>query len=412
MTLYVCGLNHKTAPLAIREKIAFNHNQLEKECQLLIAQADVHEVLILSTCNRSEIYTVCDDITLIQQWVCDYFKINADILSDYWYVHHDADAVRHAMRVACGLDSMVIGETEILGQMKHAYMKACCADSVGAFLERLFPRVFSVAKKVRTNSEIGACPVSLASMAVKFIKEQRADLTQKTILLLGAGETTALTMRHLFAEGCKHFVVASRNKEKAEFLTEKMGGIAVELKDLYEHIARADVVISATASSLPIVTRGALEKAAPAKAMLIVDLAVPRDIEVEVSDIANVDLFSIDDLKAMITENMRSRAHAANMAEGVVKQHVEDFTKWISSLDASSIIKAYREHVETMRDQELAKALLALQKGADAEQVLQLLARNLTNKYLHKPSVNMRKAGFDGRMDLLELSYALFDIES
>ena len=355
---------------------------------------------------------MADDAETVKLWICDHCQLNPDILNDYWYVHHDAEAVRHAMRVACGLDSMVLGEPEILGQMKHAFMKACYADSVGAFLERLFPRVFNVAKKIRTNSEIGACPVSLASMAVKFIHQHLENLSQKTILLLGAGETIALTVRHLFADGCEKLIIASRNLEKAEFLTEQFAGQAIELKDLYDHIDKVDVVISATASSLPIVTKGALQKVLHDHALLFVDLAVPRDIEVEVAELAQVSLYSIDDMKTMIQNNMRHRAHAANMAEDVVKQHVNDFVKWIASLDASSIIKAYRQHVENIRDEELAKATLALEKGADADQVLQMLARNLTNKYLHKPSVNMRKAGFDGRMDLLELTYELFDIES
>lgn len=412
MTLYACGINHKTASVAIREKVVFDPTTLDNDLQELFAQPYLHEVLILSTCNRTEIYCVADETDSLKAWFTDRFGLSADILDEFWYAYHDAEAVRHAMRVACGLDSMVIGETEILGQMKHAYMKASYAGSVGAFLEKLFSRVFHVAKKVRTTNEIGACPVSLASMAVKLIKQQLGDASEKTILLLGAGETAALTARHLFADNIKNLIVASRNIEKAAFLTEQFSGQAIALQDLYEHLPKADVVITATASSLPVVTKGALEKVYNGKPLLCVDVAVPRDVEPDVAELPGVTLFSIDDLKDIIDENMRSRAHSANKAEEVVKQHVKEFVKWIASLDASSIIKAYREHVESIRDEELAKALLALEKGAATEDVLPLLARNLTNKFLHKPSVNMRKAGFDGRMDLLELTYELFELEA
>lgn len=417
MTLYVCGINHKTAPVAIREKIVFDQGALRDDLRTLIALPGVHEGLLLSTCNRTEIYCVADDIHLLKTWVSERFYVDIKLLSDYWYVHSDAQAIRHAMRVGCGLDSMVIGETEILGQMKHAFMNACYAETAGPFLERLFPRVFSVAKKVRTSSEVGACPVSLAAMAVKLVKQKFTTLTQeelsnKTVLLIGSGETIALTARHLFANTIKNIIIASRNIEKAAFLAEQFSGVAVELQHLYEHLPKADVVISATSSSLPIVSKTALEKVLPNKPLLLVDIAVPRDIEPEVAELPGVQLYSIDDLKDLLDENKRTRAHAANKAEEMVKQYVDDFVKWIASLDAGSIIKAYREHVETMCDEELAKASLAIDKGLDPKQALHMLARNLTNKYLHKPSVNMRKASFDGRTDLLELTYELFDIAS
>lgn len=410
MTLYVCGINHKTAPLTIREKVVFDQQQLPDDLQTLIELPGMHEGLLLSTCNRTEIYCVTDDVAQVKTWIADRFYLNADLLSDYWYVHHDADAIRHAMRVACGLDSMVIGETEILGQMKHAFMKACYADAIGPFLERLFPRVFNVAKKVRTTSEVGACPVSLAAMAVRLVQQKQEDIVNKTVLLIGSGETIALTARHLFAKNIKNLIIASRSLEKAAFLAEQFSGKAIELQHLYEHLPNVDVVISATTSSLPIITKGALEKILYGKPLFFVDIAVPRDIEPEVAELPDVQLYTIDDLKELVDENKRSRAHAANKAEEMVQQHVDDFVKWIASLDANSIITAYREHVEAIRDDELAKAMLAIDKGLEAKQVLQMLARNLTSKYLHKPSVNMRKASFDGRMDLLELTYELFDI--
>lgn len=412
MTLYVCGINHKTAPITIREKIVFDQHQLHEALQALMDLPGTTEGLILSTCNRTEIYCVAEDLEPLKNWLGDHFYLDHDILSEYGYVHRDADAVRHAMRVACGLDSMVLGETEILGQMKQAFVRASYADSIGPFLERLFSRVFNVAKKVRTSSEMGACPVSLAAMAVRLVKERQEDIVNKTVLLIGSGDTIALAARHLFANNIKKLIIASRNLEKARFLVEQFSGKAIELQDLYEHLPSADVVISATASSLPIVTRGALEKVHQNKSLLLLDLAVPRDIEAEVAGLVGVQLYSIDDLKDLVDENKRNRAHAANKAEEMIQAHVDDFVKWVASLDATSIIKAYREHVEALADEELSKATLAVDKGLEPKQALQMLARNLTSKYLHKPSVNMRKASFDGRIDLLELTYELFDIES
>lgn len=412
MTLYVCGINHKTAPVTIREKVVFDQHQLHEALKALIELPGTPEGLILSTCNRTEIYCVTEDLGQLQTWLSDLFYLNKDILSDYWYVHQDAHAIRHAMRVASGLDSMVIGETEILGQMKQAFMKASYAESIGPFLERLFSRVFSVAKKVRTTSEIGACPVSLAAMAVRLVKQKQEDLANKTVLLIGSGDTIALTARHLFASNVKQLIIASRNIEKAAFLAEQFSGVAIELQALYKYLPKADVVISATASSLPIVTKGALDKVYEHRPLLFVDIAVPRDIEPEVMELPGVQLYGIDDLKELVDENKRSRAHAANKAEEMIQEHVDDFIKWVASLDVSSIIKAYREHIEAIAIEELEKATAAINKGLDAKQALHMLARNLTSKYLHKPSVNMRKASFDGRMDLLELTYELFDIDA
>jgi glutamyl-tRNA reductase len=413
MAFLALGINHKTASVAVRERVAFTPEQLVEALQQLCRLTDSREAAILSTCNRSELYIEQDHITAesILRWLAEYHHLSVEDLRSSAYVHEDDAAVRHMMRVASGLDSLVLGEPQILGQMKSAYAVAREAGTIGPHLGRLFQATFSAAKQVRTDTAIGENPVSVAFAAVSLAKQIFSDLRQSTALLIGAGETITLVARHLHEQGIKRIVVANRTLERASTLAAQFGAHAVLLSDIPQELVHSDIVISSTASQLPILGKGAVESALKLrkhKPIFMVDIAVPRDIEPEVGELEDVYLYSVDDLHEVVAENLKSRQGAAQAAEQLVSTGVEDFMVRLRELAAVDVLKAYRQQSERLRDDELQKAQRLLANGTSAEEVLVQLARGLTNKLLHAPSVQLKKLSAEGRLDALAMAQELF----
>lgn len=413
MAFIALGINHKTASVAVRERVAFTPEQMVEALQLLCRLTSSREAAILSTCNRSELYLEIEhpDAGDVLAWLADYHNLGIDDLRACAYVHQDEEAVRHMMRVAAGLDSMVLGEPQILGQMKSAYAVAREAGTVGPMLGRLFQATFSTAKTVRTDTAIGENPVSVAFAAVSLARQIFSDLSRSQALLIGAGETITLVARHLHEQGVKRIVVANRTLERASQLAEQFGARAILLADMPDELVNSDIVISSTASQLPILGKGAVERALKQrrhKPMFMVDIAVPRDIEPQVGELDDVYLYTVDDLHEVVAENLKSRQGAAQAAEELVAAGTEDFMQRLRELAAVDVLKAYRQHAERIRDDELSKAQRLLANGASAEDVLAQLARGLTNKLLHAPSVQLKKLSAEGRVEALSMAQELF----
>jgi glutamyl-tRNA reductase len=416
MSLLALGINHKTAPVDVRERVAFTPERMVEALHELSAQAPVTEAAILSTCNRTELYCGLshDDASVVVDWLSRYHQLPRSDLAPYIYAHPDHDAVRHMLRVASGLDSLVLGEPQILGQMKDAYQAASSAGTLGGLLSRLFQHTFSVAKQVRTDTEIGSSPVSVAFAAVSLARQIFGELGDKTALLIGAGETIELVARHLHQNGIGRMVVANRTAERAHLLASEFGGYSIALEEIPAHLPEADIIISSTASPLPILGKGAVERALKARRhepMFMVDIAVPRDIEPEVGELDDVYLYKVDDLRGIIEENIASRREAAQQAEEIIESQVSQFMGWLRSLDAVETIRNYRESAEKVSQDLLDRASRRLANGDSAEETLAWLARNLTNKLTHAPTVQLRQAGFDDRGDLLEAARELFGIK-
>ncbi len=413
MGFIALGINHRTAGVEVRERVSFSPEQLPDALQRLRAEAGADEVAILSTCNRTELYCAQEELDAdrLVEWVARFHGMTVEELRRSSYLHQDAGAVNHMMRVAAGLDSMVLGEPQILGQMKDAWQAARTAGTLGPYLDRLFQSTFNMAKQVRTDTAIGENPVSVAFAAVSLARQIFADLRRSTALLIGAGETIALVARHLFEQGVGRIIVANRTLQRAELLSEPLGGQAIVLTQIPDILAECDVVISSTASPLPILGKGAVERALKQrrhKPMFMVDIAVPRDIEPEVGGLADVYLYTVDDLHEVIEENMRSRQGAAEAAERLIELGTGEFMQRLRALAAVDVVRSYRQKAEQARDQELQKALAKLQRGADPEQVMTEMARLLTNKLLHEPSVQLKQMTAQGRIEALALAQELF----
>ena len=416
MAFLALGINHKTASVAVRERVAFTPEQMVEALQQLCRLTPSSEAAILSTCNRSELYLQLDemDVQAVLAWLAGYHGLPLSDLQACAYVHENEQAVRHMMRVACGLDSMILGEPQILGQLKSAYAVAREAGTVGPLLGRLFQATFSTAKSVRTDTAIGENPVSVAFAAVSLAKQIFADLHRSQALLIGAGETITLVARHLHEQGIKRIVVANRTLERASSLAEQFGAHAILLADIPDELINSDIVISSTASQLPILGKGAVERALKKrrhKPIFMVDIAVPRDIEPEVGELDDVYLYSVDDLHEVIEENLKSRQGAARAAEEMVAVGADEFMARLRELAAVDVLKAYRQQAETLRNDELQKAQRQLANGAPADEVLAQLARGLTNKLLHAPSVQLKKLSAEGRLDALALAQELFALD-
>ena len=415
MALLALGINHKTAPVDVREKVAFAPESMAEAMNAAKVSADLKEIAILSTCNRTEVYcsSAIEGSRALLEWLGEYHGLDPEQLQDCSYAFWDEDAARHMMRVASGLDSLVLGEPQILGQLKSAYSVSQENGYVGAELGRLFQQTFSVAKQVRTDTAIGENPVSVAYAAVSLAQHIFADMSTSKALLIGAGETIELVARHLSQAGVKEITVANRTLNRALTLAEEFSGKAILLGDIPEALADADIVIASTASQLPILGKGAVESALKKRKhrpIFMVDIAVPRDIETQVGELDDVYLYTVDDLKEVIEENQRSRETAARQAEEIIENGAHDFMRQLRSLDAVDVLTMFRGQAETLRDQELEKALKQLENGKPADEVLAMLARGLTNKMLHYPTIQMRKASADGRGDMLELVQELYQL--
>ncbi|MFA5983946.1 MAG: glutamyl-tRNA reductase [Methylococcaceae bacterium] len=415
MTLITVGINHNTAPVSIRERLTYPAEILSSSLQELWRITEISEAAILSTCNRTELY--CKATTANQQvlvnWVAQNKQIEPAELQPYLYSHTDKALIRHMFRVACGLDSMILGEPQILGQMKAAYQSAYEAGTLGRDLGKLFQHTFTAAKKVRTDTAIGSSPVSVAFAAVQLAQKIFDKLSQQTALLIGAGETIELTARHLVQQGIGRIIIANRTYDKAHALAAQFKGYAIALSEIPEHLSEADIVISSTASQLPILGKGGVESAIKKrkhKPMFMVDLAVPRDIEPEVEQLQDVYLYTVDDLQNTITENMNSRLQAAQQAEEIIDAQVNYFLAWLRSQDAQLTIRDYRLQSGQIRDEALQKMLHLLNHGLAPEEALNRLAHNLTNKLIHTPSAQIREAGENERHDLVAAAREIFKL--
>jgi len=411
MNLIALGINHNSAAVEVRERVAFAPEQVSEALADACADANVEEVVILSTCNRTEIYAVAsDDLQVAAKarqlisWMANYHHLSAEELHGAAY-HYEADeALRHVMQVASGLDSMVLGEPQILGQMKSAFAVASESGTVGSELGRLFPRVFSIAKRVRTDTAIGENPVSVAFAAVDLAGHIFSDLRNCSALLVGAGETIELVARHLIEAGVQKIVIANRTLGRARELAQKFSAEAVLLSEIPEQLEHADIVITSTASQLPILGKGAAEHALKVrkhKPVLMVDIAVPRDIEAQVGELRDVYLYSVDDLREIVDQNLRGRQNEARKADLIIGEGVRLYGEEVRSLAAVDTVKEYRVMAEELRDQELQRALRFLSRGDDPQQVLAQLARAITQKLIHAPSTGLKKVSSTGRDDLI-----------
>lgn len=414
--LLTLGLNHNTAPIEIREKLAFSPERLNQSLQSLNKLASVEEAAILSTCNRTEIY--CDLASQhtdeLIDWLASHHQLTESSIRHYLYSHSDIQSIKHMARVACGLDSMVLGEPQILGQMKNAYQHADEAGTLGKYLGRLFQHTFLVAKKVRTDTAIGSSPVSVAFAGVKLAQQIFGELNEQTALLIGAGETIELSAQHLKEQGIGRLIVANRTLEKAHAIASQSNGYAIAIKDIPEHLPEADIIISSTASQLPILGKGSVETAIlkrKHKPIFMMDLAVPHDIEKEVGSLSDVYLYGIDDLKNIVDDGLQSRRKAAEQAEEIIDIQVSHFQTWIRAQGASKTIYQLRQKSEQTREELVNKAIKSLHNGHSAERVIERLANDLTNKLLHAPSSKLKHAASEGNQSLLSAAQQLFNLK-
>ena len=415
MGLLALGINHKTASLDLREKVAFTPDALVAALRAALQEAGVSEIAILSTCNRTEFYgqLAGADGEALLAWLARSRQLPLGEIAGSVYQYRNEEAVRHMMRVAAGLDSMVLGEPQILGQMKDAYSQAAEAGTLGPALERLFQATFSAAKQVRTDTAIGANPVSVAFSAVQLARQIFADLRDTEALLIGAGEMIELVGKHLYEQGVTKITVANRTLSRGFALAQQFNGRAISLEDIPEALVNTDIVISSTASPLPILGKGMVESALKRrrhKPVLMVDIAVPRDIEPEVAELQDVYLYSVDDLQSVVEENLRSRQEAAIAAEQIVTARATQFMAQKREQGAARLVVAYRQQVEALRVAEVERALAGLARGQDPKEVLERLSRGFMNKVLHAPSLAMKKAAADGEFEKLGWSTELLAI--
>jgi glutamyl-tRNA reductase len=415
MYLLAFGLNHHTAPVEIREKVVFAPEDLARALRELKGSGTAGEATILSTCNRTELYCGLEDPKdrRVVDWFCAYQKLRRHDVHDYLFQYPEEAAVKHAFRVAAGLDSMILGEPQILGQMKDAFAAAHKAGVTGKILNRLFQQTFAVAKQVRTDTAVGASAVSVASTTVLLAKRIFEQLSSQTVLLIGAGDTIELCARHLREHEVGHMIVANRTLERARPIADRHNAEAISLAEMPARLGDADIVISSTASQLPILGKGAVERALKLRKhrpMFMVDIAVPRDIEPEVAQLNDVYLYTIDDLNEVVQENMQSRKEAAREAERIIDAKVFDFMDWVKSLDAVPTIRALREFIDAASEAELQRARRRLANGDDPNEVMAQFARSLVNKITHGPSDALRRASFDGNDELLEAARRLFNL--
>lgn len=417
MTLLALGINHKTAPVALRERVVFSSDTLDKALESLLAQPMVQGGVVLSTCNRTELYLSVEQQDNLREalirWLCDYHHLNEEELrySLYWY--QDNDAVSHLMRVASGLDSLVLGEPQILGQVKKAFADSSRGHDKVSELERMFQKSFSVAKRVRTETDIGASAVSVAFAACTLARQIFESLSSVTVLLVGAGETIELVARHLGEHHVHKMIIANRSRDRAQALAQEVGADVIALDDIASRLPEADIIISSTASPRPIIDKSMVEHALKVRRnqpMLLVDIAVPRDVDPEVGKLANAYLYSVDDLQNIIQRNLAQRKVAAVHAEAIVEQEAREFMAWLQAQSASETIREYRARAEQTREELVSKALAALEQGGDVREIIDSLSHKLTNRLIHVPTKSLQQAARDGddqRLQMLRNSLGL-----
>ncbi len=414
MPLQIFGLNHTTAPVEIREQVIFSGNDVTRALSQLLKLDGIDEAVLLSTCNRTEFYVVShdSDSDALRSWLRNDRNFDAEADKALFTLDKD-DAIRHLFRVACGLESMVLGEPQILGQLKDAYRQAQQASSVGSQLSRLFQHTFSVAKKVRTDTEIGSNPVSVAYAAVILAEQFFAGFSRHTALLIGAGVTIELVAKHLDGKGIGRMFVANRDINRAQALAGQFNGFALPLSEIEGTLPEADILISSTASSEAVISVDQMARAVQArkrKPMFVVDIAVPRDIEPEVSGLDDVYLYTIDDLEKVIIEGQSSREAAAVDADQILDEEIQRYLSMQRGKEVAPIITELRDHGDALRNEVMKQARLRLNKGADSDEVLEYATASLLKKMLHQPSVRLREAGELSDEDLAEAARTLFGL--
>ena len=414
MQLFACGVNHHTAPVAIRERVAFGPDILPRALTELTGEhGPAREAAILSTCNRTEIYCNTSQPADVAEWLASFHGLPARDVKPYLYQFPGDLAANHAFRVASGLDSMVLGETQILGQMKQAAEKAADAGTLGLLLNKLFQRTFSVAKEVRTATEIGASTVSMSAAAVSLAERIFPSIREQAVLFVGAGEMIDLVATHFAAKAPRRLMVVNRTIERARALADKFGGEASALPNLPDLLHEFDILVTSTASPLPIVGLGMVERAIKARKrrpIFMVDLAVPRDIEAEVGRLDDVFLYTVDDLGEVVRSGQSSRQSAVVQAEVIIASSVNEFMHWMDTRRTVPVIRNLRDHGERLRRHELDKANKALQRGDDPHAVLEAMSRALMNKLLHDPSHALNQAGDAEREQLAHLVSRLYNL--
>lgn len=426
MRLLAIGINHSTANVELREQLAFAPDVMHTALPSLLAWLSAAnaepgiectaEAVIVSTCNRTELIVSTEqEAEAVIIWLGQFKELPVEQFSEHIYIHENQEALRHLIRVAGGLDSMILGEPQIFGQMKSSYAVSRQLNAIGVELEPAFQRVFAVAKKVRSDTAIGENPVSVAFAAVTLAQRIFADLSSVAVLLVGAGDTIELVAQHLMNSGAKDVVVANRTLDRAQALAGRLNAKAIMLSEVPEALSDFDIVISSTASQLPVLGKGAVEaalKSRKRRPIFMVDIAVPRDIEPQVADLPDVYLYTVDDLRDIIDHNVRLRVAEADKATEIIDAGVEEFVLWRRSRGATDLVVSYRNNIEALRDEELERALQLLQAGKSAEEVLTGLARALTQKIMHQPTVEMRNAAGLKNTSLLESAKKLFGLEA
>ena len=408
MNIIVVGLSYRTASVEIREKVAFAPTQMEKPLRTLTDLDDITEAIIVSTCNRVEIYATTHDIAggmaRIKRFLADYHSFPLETLEQHLYSYHGEEAIRHVFRVASSLDSMVVGEPQILGQIKTAYGYAAEFRSSGIILNRFLHKAFSVAKRVRTETKIASSAVSVAFAAVELAKKIFGDLSDKTVMLIGAGEMCELAAKHFLNSGARGVMVTNRTYERAEKLAEEFDGKAVRFEDLFDQLHKADIILSSTGAPHTIIGPRDLDEVMrrrKLKPMFFIDIAVPRDIDPGVNDVENVYLYTVDDLQEVVAANLQQRSAEAGKAEEIVNQEIGQFFKWLSTLEVTPTIVALRAKFDEIRRAELEKTLGSWKElPPDGQKRLEALTNAIMNKLLHPPTSLLKQSGQGGRIDL------------
>lgn len=416
MSVITVGLNHTTAPVEVRERIAISPDDIRDSLDSIRSITGIEEAAVLSTCNRTEMICWSNDQSNskdLGSWLADHRKFEAAALNQHLYEYHDVDAIHHVLRVACGLDSMVLGENEILGQLKTAYQNAVANKSLGKYLDRLFQHSFASAKKVRTETAIGDSPVSVAYAAVSLAERIFTDLKKQSALLIGAGETIELAARHLQGRGVKNIVIANRTLSNAQKLANQFDAEAISLADISERLPAVDIVISSTASPTPVIGKGAVERALKQrrrKPIFIVDIAVPRDVEPQVAKLDDIYLYTVDDLQNVVSDNLKARRNAAAKAEALLLHELDDYLGWLRSQSRNDTLIDLRTLANTHREELLEKHQQMLAQGKPADEVLAKLADALTNKIIHNPTQALNHAAREGDESLLQAAKRLFKL--